>query len=98
MIGDGALSLDAIDRFSDLAVTVEVCIGEKILTVQDLTRIEVGCVIPLEKPAGETLDVLVGDLRLACAEVVVIEDRLAARITEFDLSDPSLAHPDQRHA
>jgi flagellar motor switch/type III secretory pathway protein FliN len=53
--------------------------------------LEVGGTIPLGKPAGQALDVFAGNLLLASAEPVLVEDRLAIRIT--DIFTPSPAAP-----
>ena len=54
--------------------------------MQELATIGNGSIVLLDKPAGETLDLYVGNIRLASVEVVVVDERLAVRITEFDTS------------
>lgn len=76
--------LSSIERFSDLSVPMEVRVGQRMMTVMEVCRLETGTVLALDRLAGETLDLIVGDVHLASAEVVVIEDRLAVRITEFN--------------
>jgi flagellar motor switch protein FliN/FliY len=78
------LELSAIDAFGRLPVTVEVRVGGRDLTLDELLKLGVGSIIPLDRPAGETLEVRVGNVSLASAEVVAIEDRLAVRITDFE--------------
>ena len=73
-----------VHNFRDIGIPIEVRIGQRTATVQELASIETGSIILLDKPAGETLDLYVGNIRLASVEVVVVEDRLAVRITEFD--------------
>jgi len=75
--------LSATDAFGHLPVTVDVRVGCRDLTLDELLQLEVGSVIALGRPAGETLEVRVGNVSLASAEVVAIEDRLAVRITDF---------------
>jgi flagellar motor switch protein FliN/FliY len=76
--------LSSIDAFGRLPLTVEVRVGGRDLTLNELLQVEVGSVIALDRPAGETLEVRVGNVSLASAEVVAIEDRLAVRITDFE--------------
>ena len=76
--------LSAIDAFGRLPVTVEVRVGGRDLTLDGLLELEIGSIISLDRPAGETLEVRVGNVSLASAEVVAIEDRLAVRITDFE--------------
>ncbi|MGP8243763.1 MAG: FliM/FliN family flagellar motor C-terminal domain-containing protein [Bryobacteraceae bacterium] len=89
--------LSAIDGFGRLPVTVEVRVGGLDLTLDELLQLEVGSVIPLDRPAGETLEVRVGNVPLASAEVVAIEDRLAVRITDFE-PGVSIAPPESETA
>ncbi len=70
-----------MDLFSDLSVPVEVRIGQRTMTIKQILGVSVGGTITLDKVAGDTVDVLVGNVRLGSAEVIVIEDRLAVRIT-----------------
>jgi flagellar motor switch protein FliN/FliY len=74
----------AIDRFSDVVVAVEARLGERLMDFASLKNVAPGVVIPLHRVAGDTLDVYVGNVHFASAEVVVIEDRLALRITEIE--------------
>ena len=70
--------------FDHLPVTVEVHVGACEIPVEDLLQLEPGNVLTLGRSAGETLDVLVSDVRVASAEVVILGARLAVRITGFE--------------
>ena len=82
-----------LNAFSDLSVPVEVRIGKCIMKVEEVAALKCGSTVPLDRPAGETLELMVGNLRLGMAEVVVNEDRLAVRITELFLPDLRTAAP-----
>ena len=58
------------------------------MDIREVLAIRPDAIIPLGRPAGETLAVYIGNVFLASAEVIVIEDRLALRITEFQRFDP----------
>jgi flagellar motor switch protein FliN/FliY len=81
MAVDNALA--EIDAFGDLTVPVEVRIGKCVMKVNEIAALRCGSTIPLDRPAGETMELMVGNLRLGMVEVVVNEDRLAVRITEL---------------
>ena len=74
-----------LDAISDLEVEVEARLDEMRITVESVLQLEPGSVLPLQRPAGNTIDVFVGNVRVASAEVIVIENNLALRITEFHL-------------
>jgi flagellar motor switch/type III secretory pathway protein FliN len=75
---------EAIDEYQDVLITLEARLEDRLMDLQGIAKIDVGSVIPLFRAAGETLDVYVGNVRFATAEVVLIEDMLAVRITELD--------------
>jgi flagellar motor switch protein FliN/FliY len=77
-------SLASIERFADVAVIFEARLEERLMDFSSLRNIAPGFVLPLRRAAGDTVDVYVGNVRFASAEVVVIEDRLALRITEIE--------------
>ena len=78
---------EIIDSFSDISVPVEGRLEERLMNVRDVLAVRPGAVIPLHRAAGETLRVYVGNVHIASAEVIVIEDHLALRITEFERLD-----------
>ena len=82
-----------LDAFGDLTVPVEVRIGKCTMKVAEIAALQCGSTVPLDRSAGETLELIVGNLRLAMAEVVVNEDRLAVRITEFLLPESHATAP-----
>ncbi|HUI57581.1 MAG TPA: FliM/FliN family flagellar motor C-terminal domain-containing protein [Bryobacteraceae bacterium] len=84
MSSDAATAAEGIDQFWDIPVTIEAQVDERMMELDEVRKIEPGDVIALQRVAGETLDVYVGNVRFAVAEVVVIEDTLALRITEFE--------------
>jgi len=77
-----------LDDLGDIRVVIEAHFEERIMDLRDVLAIRPGTVIALERPAGETLSVYAGNVRLASAEVIVIEDHLALRITEFERLEP----------
>lgn len=75
--------LTELDAFGDLTVPVEVRIGKCVMKVEEIAALQCGSTVPLDRSAGETMELRVGNLQLGMVEVVVNEDRLAVRITEF---------------
>jgi flagellar motor switch protein FliN/FliY len=74
-----------IESLSDVPVTLEVRLGCKQTTLEGLAKLDVGHTVALDRAAGETFDVFIGDMLLATAEVVIIENQLAIRITDLFL-------------
>jgi len=80
--------LESVDSFNDVPVTIEARFEERLMDVRDVLAIRPDAVVRLSQPAGETLGVYVGNVLLASAEVTVLGDRRALRITEFVRFDP----------
>jgi flagellar motor switch protein FliN len=76
-------SLEPISSVVHLPVLLEVELDRVAIPFQELMTLRTGSVIPLVKSAGDTVDLVVGETRFAAAEVVVIENQLAIRITRF---------------
>jgi len=72
-----------MNDFSDLPVSLEVCIGEREMTLEAIDALDVGSIITFGRTADEALDLFAGNVRLGSVEVVVTESRLAARITNL---------------
>lgn len=78
------------DPWKALAQTELECrveLGRTALPLQEVAQLQVGSVIPFTKLVGEPMEVRVGEEVLAKAEVVVVNDSYAARITGFDTPD-----------
>lgn len=63
-----------------LEITVE--LGRTRMAVNELLKLGQGSVIELEKPAGDTLEVLANQRLIARGEVVAVNDKYGIRLTE----------------
>lgn len=73
-----------MEAFDRLPITVEVRVGSRELGLDELVRLAPGSVLTLDRAAGEPIDVLAGNVLLASAEIVVVEERLAVRIARIE--------------
>lgn len=76
--------LEEIAHFADVPVTVEAHLDRKTMTVRELLGLEVGGVVWLTRSAGENLDLYVGGTLLGYGEIVIIENSMGVRITDFN--------------
>lgn len=75
-----------VDENADLAdvpVEIEVQLGNKILTIAQILELGPESVIRMPRSAGDNLDILVGGTLIGYGEVVIIEDAVGVRITDF---------------
>lgn len=81
--------LPGLEVFSDVPVSLELRIGSRGTTLDEVARLQTDSTIVLDRLAGESLDLYVGDLLLGSAEVVIVEDRLSIRVTNLFLAAPA---------
>lgn len=85
----------ALSALYDLSMPVAIELGRTRLSIQEILGLGRGSVIQLDRLAGEPVDVLVGDRRLAEGEVVVVDEQFGVRITRLVGQAP---RPDEAHA
>lgn len=75
---------EQIAGFADVPLTVEVELNREIMSVREILSLEIGSVIKLDRSAGENIDILVGGILVASGEIVVLEESMGVRITDFN--------------
>jgi len=75
--------LDDLVRYSDIPMNVDIELDRRIMTVRDILELRMGSVIRMTRSAGENIDVLVGGTLVGFGEIVIIEERVGVRITDF---------------
>ena len=70
---DGAENLKVLENI-DVNLTVEV--GRTEITIRDLLRLNEGSVVELDRLAGDPLDIMVNNTKIAKGEVVMVGERL----------------------
>ena len=76
----GIENLKVLDNI-DVELTVEV--GRTEITIRDLLRLNEGSVVELDRLAGDPLDILVNNTKIAKGEVVMIGERFGVRFGEI---------------
>lgn len=76
-------AMEQIAGFSDVPVDIEAELDRRILTVGQILRLEPGSLIGMKRSAGENIDLYVGGTWIGCGEIVVVENTLGVRITDF---------------
>ncbi|HMB01601.1 MAG TPA: flagellar motor switch protein FliN [Spirochaetota bacterium] len=72
-----------INLLLDVQMEVTVELGRATKTVKDVLSLGEGSIIELDKLAGEPVDLLVNQKRIAKGEVVVIDENFGVRVTEI---------------
>ncbi|MCX6599601.1 MAG: FliM/FliN family flagellar motor switch protein [Acidobacteria bacterium] len=77
-------SLEQIAHYAEVPIDVSVELDRRILTIRQILDLETGSVVKLGRSAGENIDILVGGTLMAFGEIVIIEDTMGVRITDFN--------------
>jgi len=75
--------LEEIAHYADVQVPVEAQLDRKTMTVRELLELEVDTVVWLTRSAGENLDLYVSGTLVGYGEIVIIENSMGVRITDF---------------
>lgn len=76
-------TLEEVAHLVDIRVDVDVELDRTTMTVKALLALEPGSVIAMRRSAGENIDILIGGAQIGNGEIVIIEDTVAVRITDF---------------
>lgn len=74
---------DQISLLADVPLDISVELDQRILTLREVLELETGSVIGMRRSAGENIDILIGGVVIAFGEIVIIENTMGVRITDF---------------
>ena len=75
--------VDQIADFADIPLDIDVELGRRIMTLAEVLELRPESVIPIARSAGDNIDILVGGTVIGYAEIVIIEEAVGVRITDF---------------
>ncbi len=82
----GEVSGDRIEMLMDIILPVSIELGRTKMFIKDILDLERGSIVEIDKLAGEPVDLLINNKKMAEGEVVVVEKHFGIRIT--NLIDP----------
>ena len=75
--------LEEVAPLGDVPVVIEVELDRRQMTTRQVLLLEEGSVIGTDRSAGENIDIYIGGVLCGSGEIVVIENTLGVRITDF---------------
>ncbi|MBX3449325.1 MAG: flagellar motor switch protein FliN [Planctomycetaceae bacterium] len=75
------------DAIRDVELDLRVELGRTELLIEEVLRLREGAVVPLDKLAGDPVDILVNGRLVARGEVLVLNDNFCVRIAEIVAPD-----------
>jgi len=79
--------LQELADLADVTVDVEVELGRKIMTIAQILQLGPDSVVRMGRSAGDNIDILIGGALIGYGEIVIIEDAVGVRITDFSLEE-----------
>jgi flagellar motor switch protein FliN/FliY len=77
------IGLGNLEKLLNVPLKITVELGRTDMTLREVLNLSVGQVVPLDKIAGEPVDLLVNDRFFATGEVVKYKDNYGVRIVEI---------------
>ena len=74
---------EEIAHLHDTRISIEVELDRRIMTLRELMHIEVGGVLKMSRSAGDNIDLRVEGTLIGFGEIVIIEDAMGIRVTDF---------------
>ncbi|MGA2268947.1 MAG: FliM/FliN family flagellar motor switch protein [Bryobacteraceae bacterium] len=74
---------EEIAPLGDVPVEIEVELDRRTMSTREVLDLEEGSVIGTARSAGENIDIYVGGVLCGSGEIVMIENTLGVRITDF---------------
>ena len=74
---------EELGTLARVPVTIEAELDRRIMTVRDVLALSEGSIIDTNRSAGENIDIYIGGVLGGYGEIVVIENALGVRITDF---------------
>lgn len=75
--------LEEIAPLGDIPVELQVELDRRTMTAREVLQLAEGSIIGTSRSAGENIDLYIGGVLCGSGEIVVIENRLGVRITDF---------------
>lgn len=80
-------AFEEIGRLGNIPINVDAELARRTMTVREILALERGSIVRMLRSAGENIDVLVGGTMIGSGEIVIIEETVGVRITDFNEED-----------
>ncbi len=75
--------LEELGPLAGIPMEVDVELGRTTMKAREILSLVEGSIIRLTRSAGENMDIVIGGARLGSGEIVIMEDTVGVRITDF---------------
>ena len=78
---------ERIATLADVPLEVQIELAHRVMTLRQLLELEAGSVIRMPRSAGANIDIVIGGALVGFGEIVIIEDTMGVRITDFNIEE-----------
>ena len=78
-----------LDLIRDVELNLKIELGRTHMYLEDVLKLRKGSVVPLDKLAGDPVDIYVNGRLIARGEVLVLNDNFAVRVAELVTAEPA---------
>ena len=79
------LPREEIDHIANVPIDLEVQLDRRFMKISEILSLEEGSIVEMERSAGENIDIYIGSRLAAFGEIVIIENIMGVRITDFNI-------------
>ncbi|HLW77587.1 MAG TPA: FliM/FliN family flagellar motor switch protein [Bryobacteraceae bacterium] len=80
-------ALEQIAHFADIPAPVNVELDRVTMTIREVLALQTGSVIKTSRAAGENIGISIGGALIGSGEIVIMDESVAIRITDFQEED-----------
>lgn len=74
---------EQLAHIADVRIEIEVQLDQRWMKLSEILELEEGSILEMHRSAGENVDIYVGSKLLGFGEIVIIENIMGVRITDF---------------
>jgi flagellar motor switch protein FliN/FliY len=78
-------ALEEVAHIATVSLEIEVLLDRRWMKMSDVLAFEEGSILEMTRSAGENIDIYIGTRLAAFGEIVIIENTLGVRITDFNI-------------
>jgi flagellar motor switch protein FliN len=75
---------EQVAHIADVGIEVEVELDRRWMKLSEILELDEGSVLEMHRSAGENIDIYIGSRLLGFGEIVIIENIMGVRITDFN--------------
>jgi flagellar motor switch protein FliN/FliY len=75
--------LEEIGAMADVPIAIDVELDRKVMQLREILELNAGSVVKMNRSAGENISIFSGGALVGFGEIVIIEEAVGVRITDF---------------